>query len=82
MTPLTAQYLFWPNKRMKPYINGKRYAFNRIDDLDVISIPAGKNKVEIIYENNALNIFLTLYFSFLAVFSLYILQQIVLFGLE
>lgn len=79
---LSAQYLFWPNKHMKPYINGEKLEFDRIEDLDVISVPEGKNKVEIIYKNTVLDVFLTLYFSFLAIFSLFILWQTALFGVR
>jgi hypothetical protein len=78
--PLSAQYLFWPNKHMKPYVNGKKFEFERVEDLDVLNIPAGKNKVEIIYKNTVLDIFLVLYFGFLAVFAIFILWRIALLG--
>ena len=80
--PLSAQYLFWPNKHMKPYVNGKKFEFERVEDLDVLNIPAGKSKVEIVYKNTILDIFLVLYFGFLAVFALFTLWRIALFGIR
>lgn len=78
----TIQYLFWPNKHMKPYINDSIAEFKRINGLDVLEIPKGKQEVKIVYKNFIMDIFLFLYFGFISVFIFVILNALVKFCLN
>ncbi len=63
--PATIQYLFWPNKHLRAFVDGKKASFDRVDELSVVQVPAGTHTVKIIYKNTAMDIFLVLYFGFL-----------------
>lgn len=70
------QYLFWPNKRMKAYLNDEPIKFYDMNDLSTLKVPAGENKIQISYENYILDIFLFLYFTFLGIFSFFMVGKL------
>lgn len=47
--PTTVEYLFWNNPRLKYYLNGKPATVRNYNNLILIDVPAGKNKIEIKY---------------------------------
>lgn len=74
---IEVQYLFFPNKNLKPYINGKKTYFNTKEELSTLNIPSGKNKIEILYKNKTLDTFIVLYFAYLIFFISFVIWRIV-----
>lgn len=72
---IEVQYLFFPNKNLQPYLNGKKADFNIKEELSTLIIPSGKNKIEILYENKILDIFIILYLIYFIVVALFIILK-------
>lgn len=66
--PVTVQYLFWDNPRLKYYLNGKRTTIEKRNGLNFIEVPAGHNTLEIRYKHWPLIAFLTLYIIYALMF--------------
>ncbi|MCG3113612.1 MAG: discoidin domain-containing protein [Candidatus Manganitrophus sp. SB1] len=60
-SPTTVQYLFWHNPRLRYYLNGKRVKWVEQDGLRTLSVPAGRNLLEIRYRHWPLTGFWILY---------------------
>jgi hypothetical protein len=73
---IEVQYLFFPNKNLKPYLNGKKTYFNIKEELSTLNIPSGKNKIEIVYKNKTLDVFIILYFVYLITLIAFIFYKI------
>ena len=59
--PVKVQYLFWPNERLKFYVQGTRVDATIEDGLQTVSIPSGRQHLEIHYVNWPLRVFLFFY---------------------
>jgi hypothetical protein len=59
--PVKVQYLFWPNERLRFYLQGARVNAPITDGLQTVSIPAGHQHLEIRYVYWPLRLFLILY---------------------
>jgi len=57
-------FLYWPDKHLRLYIDGARQAWETGDDLFQARIPAGDHKIEILYVNRMLQLFLFLYAAY------------------
>ncbi|MHB8914793.1 MAG: galactose-binding domain-containing protein [Thiobacillus sp.] len=67
-SPVTVQYLFWSNPRLKYYLNGNRVDFTERDGRYGIDIPAGLNTIEIKYTHWPLRLFWVIYALYALVF--------------
>lgn len=80
--PTQTRYLFWPNKRLKVYVNGVKKNFGINDGtqdkhkLLTLDLEPGKYNVKIIYKNNTFVLFLVLYFGYLFIITSILLQSI------
>jgi hypothetical protein len=59
--PIKVQYLFWPNERLKFYLQGLEVEAKIDDGLQTVSMPAGHGHLEIRYVYWPLRLFLLLY---------------------
>jgi hypothetical protein len=59
--PIRVQYLFWPNERLKFYLQGLEVEAKIEDGLQTVSIPAGHQHLEIRYVYWPLRFFLLFY---------------------
>ncbi len=57
----TVQYLFWPGRHLRVYLDGQRQEFVVKDGLLTMTVPPGDHRLEIIYRNPLLTIFVVLY---------------------
>lgn len=59
--PVSLQYLFWKNPRIKFYLNGKQLDMMNKDSVHWIRVPKGNHKFEVKYTHWKLNIFWIFY---------------------
>jgi F5/8 type C domain len=59
--PVKVQYLFWPSDRLKFYLQGKPVPATIEDGLQTVTVPSGRQRLEIRYVSWPLRIFLALY---------------------
>lgn len=70
--PVTIQYMFWDNPRLKYFLNGNRVNFTEKDGLRGIDVTSGRNIIEIKYTHWPLNIF-WIFYSLYALVLLWVL---------
>ncbi len=78
--PATLHYLFWKNKHLRFYVDGKRVEPNIKEDKYVsVDVPEGTHKVKVCYRNTMTNIFLGGYLLYTllmaAAFPLFVLRR-------
>jgi len=64
--PSTVEYLPWPNRRLKFYINGRRADVRDINGVSAMEVQAGNNKIEVRYSHLGLTAFWIVYGLFTA----------------
>lgn len=72
-TPTQVQYLFWKNPRLKFYVNGKQVRPTNDNGLATLTVPAGKNIIEVRYVHGSL----LLFWVFDAIFGLLLVGTLV-----
>lgn len=57
-------FLYWPDKHLRLFVDGARQAWETKDELFHARFPAGDHKIEILYINRMLQLFLFLYAAY------------------
>ncbi|WP_396190678.1 discoidin domain-containing protein [Flavobacterium sp.] len=66
LQPMRLDYLFFPNPRLKYYLNQKRIYLNERDGIYGVDLPAGHNDFEVVYVNWPMRVFICFYLTYIS----------------